>query len=559
MADDRLNRMYAFLHHAVDVMVRRGIRHAVLCPGSRSAPLALAVMRHGGMKYHVVDDERSGGYVALGIAQASHEGVVVITTSGTAVLNLAPAMAEAFYQEVPLLAWTADRPPQAFEAAENQSIVQAGVFRPNVKADDAWDVDFFEKDKAEHSLRVLARVIHEMLTTPRGSVHLNVPIAEPFYPEENMRPPADALPEPPHIREGMAVLSRRQVYDYAQKLMATERVLVMVGHRLPNYPFRKALKAFAYRFPFPVLVDPLSNHYRGPSVMLLNDDFWRWLPPAAEADLRPDLLITFGYRFLSKGVRRWLRQHPPAAHWHVGKMPHPYDPFGVLTDHIKVHPQTFLQQLREMLNDRDAGAHAAYGERWAALYHHFEQSREQGIPPLTPEAHLFLRVLALLPERGILHVGNSLSVRHLAHMPRPTLEKLAAWDVFANRGTSGIDGSLSSAVGHALTGQRKVFAVLGDQSFFYDSNALWRDRLPDNLFVVVVNNHGGRIFEMIPGPRRQPERTAYFVRPHQRSIAGLVEYYGGRYFRATSETEITERWPDFTARGPAFLEIDIAP
>ncbi len=558
MADDRISRLYRFLHHAVDVMVRRGFRHAVLCPGSRSAPLALAAMRHGGMRCYVVNDERSAGHVALGMAQASHEGAVVVTTSGTAVLNLAPAMAEAFHQEVPLLAWTADRPPHALETAENQTMVQEGVFHPNVKAGYGWEEGFFEDEKAPKALRTLAHALHDAITTPRGSVHLNVPIDEPFYPAAEIETEKAQLPDPVRIREGAATLSRQQIYDYARRLMRARRVLVMVGHRLPNYPFRKALKAFSYRFSFPVLVDPLSNHYRGPSVFLLNDDFWRWIPPEMAAALRAEVLITFGYRFLSRTVRQWLGQHPPAAHWHVGLMPRPYHPFGTMTDHIKVHPLTFLRQLREIMVE-DAGDHQAYGEQWAAAYAGFEESRRQGIPPISEEARCFLRVLDLLPERGILHLGNSLPVRHLSHASPAVMEKLAGWDVFSNRGVSGIDGSLSSAVGNALAAQRKVFAVIGDQSFFYDVNALWQDALPENLFVVVINNHGGRIFDVIPGPRRQPERLDYFVRPHRRSIAPPVTYHGGRYFKAASEEEIAARWAEFTSRGPAFLEIDIQP
>ncbi len=557
MASSDIATLYQFLHHAVEVMWSRGIRHAVLCPGSRSAPLALSVMRHGKMRYHIIDDERSAGYVALGLAQALHEGVVVVTTSGTAVLNLAPALAEAYYQEVPLLAWTADRPTDALLRAENQSIRQPNVFAPNVKASFCWDDGFFRAENQHRSLTLLAEALHAVLTTPRGSVHLNVPIAEPFYPTDTVPPIDDSMPIPPARGRVTHRLEYSEAYRYAQELGRTGRVLLLVGHRLPNYPFRKALKSATYRWGAPVLVDPVSNHYRGPHTFLIDDDFWMWAPPELLDTLRPDLLITFGYRFVSKRLRRFIAEHPPRLHWHVGPTPYAVDPFGVLTTSVAVHPPAFLEAVGHLLPTLPPAGRADYAEAWHTAYSDFYAHRRKGIPPLSPETQWFIRLMERLPERGILHLGNSGIVRHFQHLFPEVREKFAAWDVFSNRGTSGIDGSLSTAVGHARAEQRPVFAVVGDQSFFYDSNALWTDALPPHLHVIVINNHGGRIFEAIPGPPRQPELEEYFVRPHQRLVKELAEYWGMRYYRADSPETLDEVWPAFTASGASLLEIEV--
>ncbi len=557
METERITSLYRFLRKAVQMLYDHGIRHAVLCPGSRSAPLALTVMRYEGMKYHIIDDERSAGYVALGLAQSLREGVLVITTSGTAALNLAPAMAEAYYQEVPLLAWTADRPLGAIHRVENQAIRQPGIFEPNVKASYTWPNDFFQMPHLRYALSLLNEALYQLLTTPRGSVHLNIPIAEPFYPSPDIPAESDPLPHPPTSTRPPPQLTYSVAYEYAHRLATTARILLLMGHRLPNYPLRKSLKAFSRQLAIPVLADPIANYYSPHHTWFLNDDFWMWLTPNQQEILRPDLLITIGYRFLSKSLRQFFRTHPPSDHWHIGFPPYPIDPFEVLTQTIRVHPQTFLQQIRALIPTLDVSERLNYIQQWQAAYDEFYALRADGMLPISTEAALFLQVIELLPSQGILHLGNSLPVRHFQHIPPHLQRKMGAWDIFANRGTSGIDGSLSTAIGHARSAQRTIFAIIGDQSFFYDANALWTDSLPQNLHIVVINNHGGRIFQTISGPSRQPEFARYFARTHQRSIRGLAEYQGLRYYRASNAEELRSVWPHFAASGPSILEIDI--
>lgn len=511
--------------NTAQICAQLGVRQIVLSPGSRSAPLTLAFVRHPDIVTKIVSDERSAAFVGLGMAQQLRQAVGLVCTSGSAALNYAPAVAEAFFQQVPLIIFTADRPPEWIDQLDGQTIRQRNMYGAHVKASYELPVGQTEAD-IHYAARQVAEAINLSRAYPPGPVHLNVPIREPFYPtaDEEMRfdesvkviTPVPSFP----------VLSEAAVQSLADDWQRYDKKLIVGGQDELNTDLISVLTELSAAQRVPVVADVISNLHRV-ALAIRHADTILAKPDDA---LSPDLLITFGRSVISKNLKRFLRNHHPAAHWHIQPAGIAADTFSSLTRVIHTKSVQFFSQIQPLLAEPSA-SQSAYCQAWQ----HRETEAQQQIDTLFPavpaqsvgEFQALQTVLRHLPDTVNLHLANSMSVRYANLIGLSDQQRQV--EVFANRGTSGIDGSNSTAVGSALTSERLTVLLTGDMAFFYDRNAFWHNYPLPTMRIVVLNNHGGGIFRLIDGPRQQPEREEYFETRQALSARRTAEDFGMEY------------------------------
>lgn len=553
------------IHPLVDLLVQicaeRGIHHWVLAPGSRSAPLTVALTRHPQMNCRLIYDERSAGYVALGLAQQLQLPVGLVCTSGTAAVNFGPAVVEAFYQGVPLLVLTADRPPEWIDQQDNQAIHQDNLFAPHVRGSLRLPVDDGYADTRWFVARTLANAIDLAQGWEPGPVHINVPLREPLYAPPTAQPAG--LPAGAPAR---ALLSRPQLAENAwgellHQWRQAERKLIVAGMHAPNICLHQALTALAADPTLAIFADVTANLHTLPAVPARAEAGLGTGDEATRRQLRPDLVVNFGGQVTSKNIKTLLRSHPPQALWHVRPSLVAPDTYQALTHVVPMLPGAFLAELAARLAPAPAvaAAHSVpYQEAWRTLDQQAAAALDNFVAAAPfGELAAVQQVLAHLPPASLLQVGNSMPIRYVNTLGL-TVGHLPA-QVNANRGTSGIDGTVSTAVGAALSTTAITTLIVGDLGFFYDRNGLWHRHLPANLRVVVLNNHGGGIFDIIEGPNRLERRQqeAWFLTPQPLTARRTAEDHGLRYYHAAAGVDLLRQLPSFFAgSGPALLEIE---
>jgi len=547
-----------------EICARHGITDVILSPGSRSAPLTLAFTRHPAYRgrLRVVPDERTAAFVGLGIAQATRRTVVLVCTSGTAGLDYAPAVAEAFFQQLPLLVLTADRPPEWIDQLDGQTIRQRNLYGAHAKAAYDFPADTSHPDAKWHAERIVNEAINLTQAAPAGPVQVNIPLREPFYPK-----PGDELhydQDVKIIREDAAnaQLPPAEILDLRRQLREAGRVVVVAGQQPANATLAAALYEFARVRQVPVVADSIANLGEVPAVRR-QDIFLAGLTKDDKAALRPDLLITFGQSLISKSLKLFLRDAAPREHWHLQAAGEVADTFKRLTRIIRVPPAVFFQQLtasdtKDYHRDTVALPTAAPATTWqqvdAAAGEFLTQFFAADDQPFY-EFSAMRQALGTLPDNTALHLANSMAVRYANILGLPAGRQV---DVFANRGTSGIDGCNSTAVGAALAQpERPVVLLTGDVAFFYDRNAFWHNYPTPNLRVVLFNNHGGGIFRLIDGPRQQPELAEFFETRQALTAENLCRDFALRYLPVRTFAELAAALPVFFAveSGAAVLEV----
>lgn len=496
-----------------------GVQHVVVSPGSRSAPLTLAFSRSGLFDIKVVTDERSAAFIALGMAQQTRVPVVLICTSGTAAVNYFPAVAEAFFQKVPLLILTADRPPELVGQQDGQTIFQTGVFGQHVKASLTLPHTYAENTTAH--IEVLQQALAACCYPDAGPVHVNVPLREPLYATEfvfeevSTTKPEMVLPPP-------------DVTLLEQSLQQAERVLVVCA-ALPAQEFlHQRVKALLAKSSV-VWINDVCANLRGTGDVMHYDFLLGALNEEQLHLLRPQLLITLGDNHVSKNLKQFLKRMKPERHFHFSPSASAPDTFQTSPVHIQADVFSLLHVL-----EQHHITHHHYLETWQQLeaqastqWQQFSQAAPFG------ELKAVDTLLKQLPAGAQVQLANSMSVRYTNYFATRS-----DCTFYSNRGTSGIDGSTSTAVGAAVVSKQPVFLLTGDVAFFYDDHAFWNNFVPDNLTVVVLNNNGGGIFRLIDGPRDLPEREHLFTTPPQRSVKDVAEHYGLHYLCATDEATL---------------------
>lgn len=519
---------YQPIYDIAELCVQKNINQVVLCPGSRCAPLTLAFTRHPQIETRIFSDERSAGFIALGMSQSSGRPVIIVCTSGTAAYNLAPAIAEAYFSQTPLIALTADRPPEWIAQLDGQTIFQSEIFGKHVKRYFQLPQDYDDPDSRWAINRIMNDALNFAAHIPRGPVHINAPFREPLYPSAdeteitysgNIRVVHEQSAATGPGAEATAMI-RRSWLEYSN-------ILVVGGQQERDLETLRAISEFQARHAVPVVGDVISNLHDATPAAQHADLFLGQAPHAAREKLRPDLLITFGQSIVSKNLKIFLRKYPARNHWHVQPAGSVADTFKNLTEVFYSIPSAFFNLLTT-LDTGDARRillQKEYNERWRieeertidVLNRFFAEETES-------ELRVVRQLLDRLPENVNLHLANSMSVRYANFIGLGARKK--GIRVFSNRGTSGIDGCTSTAVGHALTSGRLNFLITGDLAFFYDRNAFWHNYPIENLRILLLNNHGGLIFDVLEGPSSLPEAREYFITRQALNARKLCEEFG---------------------------------
>ena len=534
----------------IALLQAHGVRDVVLCPGSRNAPLVHALSHYlSGAICHSIIDERSAGFYALGLALATHRTVVVCCTSGTAVANLHPAVAEAYYQGVPLVVLSADRPEQWIGQWAGQTLPQPGLFSSLVREAVQLPEPHTEEERW-YCNRLINEALLAALVPLPGPVQINVPISDPSVSLLSPTPAEPSNSRPIGMQPGRYIkqlcpcgVDAQAVKPLLERLATFERKMILVGQE----PWRAGSSAGAafpqsLREQFLCIGESLSNR----SVTICSLD--ALLESLSEADrraLQPDLLITLGGHIVSNKIKQYLRNYPPRETWHLSPDPSVVDLFCSLTELITAPVEPFLETLAQGLAGH---ASSPYALHW--------RERIDRLPSPTPRYSSLAVVgnlLSHLPEEPcVLHLANSSSVRYaeLFRKPRRLL-------TLCNRGTSGIEGSLSTALGFARQrAEERHFIVIGDLSFFYDLNALGLPEVGSNVRVLLLNNQRGSIFQSLPTLEMDPLSQRYITAEHQLRAQGWVESCGWEYLSVHEASELEETMAHFVgpAERPRLLE-----
>lgn len=511
------------------LLVAKGITDAVVCPGSRNAPIVHNLNEAEQITCHPVTDERSAGFYAVGLAQATGRPVVVCVTSGSALLNVAPAVAEAFYQHVPLIVVSADRPQQWIGQLDGQTLPQQGAFGPMVRR----SVQLPEPhDEEERWLcgRLINEALH--LATCKGCapVHINVPVTEPLFLFDEEKLP-ETTPFKAHT------LPTTFNVDTFKTFAQAKRPMVVLGQLPDGAVATDTLCSLSQRCV--VLAEPLSSpsynitHGDEAVRVLTSADGDKVVAPDSTDRFVPDAIVYIGGTVVSKAVRRFLRQ-AKAPTWVVTpNVLEVSDPLMSLTDIVECPMEETNALLLTLVAATNLSAeHEAFRSRWQRLLDRCGAHAESYEPPFSQMATVryFESQLEDLYEDLHVHYANSSAVR-LANI-------YAAHRVWCNRGVNGIEGSLSTAAGFSLGTTDKVVCVIGDLSFFYDQNALWNGRLRGNLRIILLNNHEGGIFSTLPGLDGSPAAHDMVAAAHNTEARGICTQNDIGYLKATNMDEM---------------------
>jgi 2-succinyl-5-enolpyruvyl-6-hydroxy-3-cyclohexene-1-carboxylate synthase len=516
----------------VAICAKKGIKNVILSPGSRCAPLTLAFARHPEIHSRTISDERSAAFIAMGMAQQLDEPVALVCTSGSAALNYFPAVAEAFFQNIPLLILTADRPPEWIDQWDGQTIFQPEVYGKHVKGSFQFPDSYSHPDQIAWASRISNEAINLSQTFPKGPVHINIPLREPFYPSENEKFQFPENPKITHLCSGNIELSSESKIQLQSQLKDQKRILILAGQQNPNSEIQALLDKISKEKNVVVVTDTISN-MQSEETINLHDHFVG--NEDLNLELNPDLIISFGKSIISKPLKLYLRK-ANAEHWHIQEDGKGKDVFQSLSQLVPASPEDFLSWFLEHISSQEE----SYYARWHDLNCQTDQLLETAFQELEfGEFSALKTVLSYVPKSSKIHVANSMSVRYLNQLGARTQE------IYCNRGTSGIDGSNSTAVGCTFTTKDPVTLITGDLAFFYDRNAFWHNYSVPNLRIILLNNHAGGIFRMIDGPKKQPELEEYFETKQALTAESLAKDFHFNYTKVSDQKSLTEALQDF--------------
>ena len=547
--------------NVVSLCVSKNIKHVVISPGSRNAPLTIGFTYHPDIKSYSIVDERCAAFVALGMAQQLQQPVALVCSSGSALLNYYPAISEAFYSDIPLVVISADRPIERIDIGDGQTIRQKNVYEnhilysANLYSELVLESQIIDKkllqkqwEAQKHNEREINLALNKAIEE-KGPVHINVPFYEPLYDTvENIEVnPIEIFPEITKRH-----YSKEELLAYAEIWNKAKRKMVIVGVAQPNAVEQKFLEKLAKDDSVIVFTETTSNlHHEefftridtmiGP---IEKDENMQELFEA----LRPDILLTFGGMIVSKKIKAFLRNYNPNHHWHIDSKK-AYNTFFCLNKHFETSVNDFFLEFFPLTTKIDSD----YGEFWKNIRQK-RQIRHDAYMDEIPYSDLkaMQLLVAKVPDNYIMQLANSSTIRYAQLFKWPPSLR-----IFCNRGTSGIDGSISTAAGSAMASNEPVLMVTGDLSFFYDSNALWNKYLPSNFRIIILNNSGGGIFRILPGNKNSENFESFFETVHDLKAEQLAKMYNFGYKAASSETEISESLNTFfDASGrPKILEI----
>jgi 2-succinyl-5-enolpyruvyl-6-hydroxy-3-cyclohexene-1-carboxylate synthase len=518
----------------------------VISPGSRNAPLTIGFFNHPEIETLSVVDERCAAFFALGIAQQTQKPVAILCTSGSALLNYYPAIAEAFYSNIPLVVISADRPKHLIDIGDGQTIRQENVFENHI----LFSVNLVEDSKLKtKNLELVSRALQKAVSR-KGPVHINVPFDEPLYETVKELDNVISIKVKQSVDKVTSMLPAHNDSTDYKKLASiwnvAEKKMILVGVNYPDNHLQKLINMYADDESVLILTETTSNLHHKKAINSIDQLIFS-LDDEQFKDLKPEVLITFGGMIVSKRIKQFLRKYKPTHHWNIDEKK-PVDTFFCLSEFIQKQPLDFFSKF----NKRVVVKENKYQQKWLQFR---DERRVKHAAYLSKATHsdfkVFEQIIESIPYNNQLQISNSSIIRYAQLF---TIDKTNT--VFCNRGTSGIDGSTSTAVGAAFASKNQTVFISGDLSFFYDSNALWNTNIPANFRIIVINNSGGGIFKIIPGPK-SINATDYFETPHSLTAEHLCKMYGLDYLKANSTETLAEKLEGFyeLSEKPKILEI----
>jgi 2-succinyl-5-enolpyruvyl-6-hydroxy-3-cyclohexene-1-carboxylate synthase len=502
-----------------------GLHTIVFSPGSRNAPFIIAFSEDDRFTCYVIPDERSAAFYAMGMAEQLQKPVAVACTSGSALLNYYPAVSEAFYRNIPLVVISADRPAEWTDMGDGQTIRQKEVFSNHI----IDETSLLESPNSENEKWYNQREVDRVLQLSKnGPVHINFPFNEPLY---NTSADKIELSNHTELLETDSSLSSNQQTKLSEIWNSSERKLIICGQMPKNGYLQEQLKQLANDSSVAVLVENTSNLADRSFIHCIDRTINSITQDNPEL-FQPDLLITIGGAVISKKIKSYLRSHKPKKHWKIGGSFQFMDTYQSLTTTIPISPNTFFSTILE--GDFKFGL-SRYGEQWKQLDYLIQDKHDSQLNEIAySDLSVFRLILDAIPEKSQLHFGNSSVIRYAQ-----LFDPIQSITHKCNRGTSGIDGSTSTALGNCLADPDHLHTLIsGDMSFFYDSNALWNHHLPSNFRIFVINNGGGGIFNIIPGPDKSKAKDKYFVTNQSFSAKSICEAFDVNYMSASSMDDI---------------------
>lgn len=558
------NTSNVYCRQIAELLVAHGVKTAFCSPGSRNAPLLLAMEAHEEIAKRVIVDERSAAFQALGCAIVSREPVVLVCTSGTALLNYAPAVAEAYYAGIPLIVVSADRPLEWIDQDDSQTIRQKGILSHIVKG--SYDVRAipegeykeFSKDVMWMVNRTVNEAMHRALEGKQGPVHINVQLDSP------LGETCSALP----LDERIVTLLEREetvpqrILDDLSVTAAECKVMLVAGFGYPDHELNRAVQQFASFGNVAVMAETLSNLHVHSSRVQMVDSVLAVMSEEEKETFRPDIVISMGGALVSRMLKQYLRDFPPVRHWALGHSNYFCDCFQCMTDRIDVAPAAFLRRLAATINKKVRKSqlqirHASYESEWEELRAGAEISASQYIEKAPwsdlKAADMIFRTSAL----DNVFVSNGTAIRYSQLIPHTCHAE------YCNRGVSGIDGTTATAAGAARAYPGRTALITGDMSFLYDSGASTLADLPSDMRIIVIDNGGGGIFRFIGATSSIPSDTLdeYFCVDNLPDITRIADAYGLETRCADSLKSLRQAlpWLQESSQHPRLLLIKTPP
>ena len=522
----------------IEICLAQGVTHIVISPGSRNAPLTIGFVSNPKFTCYSIADERSAAFFALGIAQQTKLPVALVCTSGSALLNYYPAIAEAFYSQIPLVVISADRPSGKIDIGDGQTIRQENVFQNH----SLYNANLVEGASNENDHKINQAIHYSIIN--KGPVHINAPFEEPLYETVNTLSIKLAISA---IANETPTVELPNLTEFAPIWNSSKKKLVLVGVNNPNAIDASIIDFLASDPSVVVMTETTSNIHHPSFINNIDTIITPFSIPDFEV-FQPEILITFGGMVVSKRIKAALRNYQPKHHWHIDSL-RAYNTYGCLTKHFQVSPNDFFNQFIPLLNPIESD-----------YYAYFEGINQ--IRKIKTAAYLskvpfsdfkaFEIVIKSLPINSHLQMGNSSAIRYAQLIDiHPSIE------VFCNRGTSGIDGSTSTAIGAAVANQKPTILITGDISFLYDSNGLWNNYIPKNFKIVLINNGGGGIFRILPGHDETPVFNTFFETSHCLTAEKLASMYSFDYAIASDVPSLEAGMKHFYSNNdkPFILEV----
>ena len=549
----------------------KNIHHIVISPGSRNAPLTIGFTNDPFFTCYSIVDERCAGFFALGIAQQTNSPVVLACTSGSALLNYYPAISEAFYSDIPLVILSADRPKYLVGIGDGQTINQKNVFANHILFSANLKLNSDHAPKKTHDsepalIKSIENKLERMLggkheladdnetkintainkaVFSKGPVHINIPFDEPLYEA------TDKLSVKPKVID-VEVKKKKIDEFFMQQCLESwnsyAKKMILVGVNKPNNMEQRLLDELAKDDSVIILSETTSNIHHE----LFFNSIDKLIAPLTQVEfkkLQPDILVTFGGFIVSKKIKVFLRNFQPKHHWHIDEKT-ANDTFFCLDKHIEATPNDFFNSLLPKLTHSVKSDYSLYWNEVKARRKEKHLEYVETIP--FSDFKVFDLIFNNLPKQSLLQLGNSSAIRY-----SQLFDLNKNIPVYCNRGTSGIDGSTSTAIGCSTVNKKQTVLITGDLSFLYDSNGLWNNYIPNNFRIILINNQGGGIFRILPGDKNTEKFETYFETIHNLSAKHLCKMYGFEYVTATNEKQLKTQFKTFFSEDsqPKLLEI----